>query len=79
MVSVRRSKVRPFSRQEWEEKRRRWIIEQEETKRRRIRFLAALATLLVAVCLAWVYVVNPGDWKKQAGSYARKLVKFGER
>ncbi len=74
---MRRQDLQPFSRQAWEEKRRRWAIEQEQTKRRRARVLILVVSLVAVLAGAWFYIVSPGDWRGKAGRYTRDVIKTG--
>ncbi len=68
-----RDSIQPFSRRAWEEKRRRWAMEQEQKRRGRMRILAGLGLFAVIAGLTWAYIVTPPDWKEQAGRFARKV------
>ena len=75
MWDVRRQDLRPYSRQAWEERRRRYAIEQDQIKRWRRRSLLLVASLVAMIVVVWVYVVTPANWKKKARDKARELVR----
>jgi len=70
---VARQQIRPYSRIAWEEKRRRWILEQEQRRRARRRTFVALASLAVLFAAIWIYIVTPEDWTERAERYVRKV------
>lgn len=72
-MDMPRESIQPFSRQAWEEKRRRWALEQERKRRGRIRILMALGVFALAIGLVWTYYLTPKDWREEAGRFAHRV------